>query len=148
MACIWGCEKTIQLVDISYSTPPLFENLTNNWIANSPARKKCPPTIARTSGPSTHSNNRSWSFSLSESTSLTTTSPSSSSWWLRTGLKPPRKSDPSLYWWQLMVINWQLFCVDRYWQTLVLPQPVSPTSSTGSTKRRALPTRTASLRSE
>ena len=28
MAYIWGGEKTIQLVYISYSTPPLFENLT------------------------------------------------------------------------------------------------------------------------
>ncbi len=56
----------------------------------------------------------------------------------RVGRKLPRKSEASVCWLQLTMCRWRPAAAAAAWHTVVLPVPVSPTSSTGSWKRSAL----------
>ena len=49
-----------------------------------------------------------------------------------TGLKPPRKSEVSVCWLQLMMCSCCPLISASIWHTVVLPVPVSPTSNAGS----------------
>lgn len=58
------------------------------------------------------------------------------------GRYPPKKSAVSVCWLQLMTMSvWPRTCAAT-WHTVVLPVPVSPTSSTGSPAAMALSSKT------
>ena len=64
----------------------------------------------------------------------------------RTGRRPPMMSAVSVCAWQLITCRRLRRSVAKIWQTVVFPQPVSPTSSTGSLFARQRPTRRKSRR--
>ena len=66
----------------------------------------------------------------------------------RTGRSPPMKSAASVFAWQLMMASCRVINDEIIWHTVVLPPPVSPTSSAGSSKRNARSNVTKSLRKE
>ena len=63
-----------------------------------------------------------------------------------TGLCAPNKSPVSVFWWALTVTNFLPKNLATTWQTVVLPQPVSPTSNNGSLYLIDAETNTANLR--